>query len=156
MVSLYLFIYGDILLTLPGCYTCKLRKKKCDCSYTFIGTTNSQTCHTCNRHGITCHMTDPEWVDDPDRVRAHRDEQKRLLRLKRKSRDNSVSSGRTSRDRSATVRPTESSMHQNSVLHSIENGFLDHHPGSINGPSAPPRKGMAVRGGKGGFRRPRQ
>ncbi|KAF8851408.1 hypothetical protein BDZ45DRAFT_150850 [Acephala macrosclerotiorum] len=139
-----------------GCYTCKLRKKKCDCSYTFIGTTNSQTCHTCSRHGITCHTTEPEWVNDPDRVRAHLDEQKRLLKLKRKSRDDSVSSGRASRDRSATVRPTEFSMHQNSVLHSIENGFLDHHPGSINGPSASPSKGMAIRGGKGGFKRPRQ
>jgi hypothetical protein len=101
-------------------------------------------------------MTEPEWVDDPDRVRAHLDEQKRLLKLKRKSRDDSVSSGRTSRDRSDTVRPTEFSMNQNSVLHSIENRFLDHHPGSINGSSAPPRKGMAIRGGKGGFRPPRQ
>jgi hypothetical protein len=101
-------------------------------------------------------MNEPEWVDDPEQVKVHRDEQKRLLKLKRKSRDDSVSSRRASRDRSATVRPTEFSMHQNSVPHSTENSFLDHHQGSINGPSTPPRKMMAVRGGKGGFRHPRQ
>lgn len=101
-------------------------------------------------------MTEPEWFNDPDQVRAHLDEQKRLLKLKRKSRDDSVSSGRTSRDRSATVRPTELSMHQNSVLRSIENGFSETHPGSMSGLPAPPRNGMAVRGGKGGFRRSRQ
>jgi hypothetical protein len=101
-------------------------------------------------------MTGPEWMDDPDRVRAHINEQKRLLKLKRKARDDSVSSERISRDRSATVRPTEFSMNQNSVLHSIENGFLDHHQGSMNEPSVPPRKGMAARGGKAGFKRPKQ
>jgi hypothetical protein len=84
------------------------------------------------------------------------DEQKRLLRRKRKSRDDSASSERTSRDRSATVRPTEFSMHQNSVLRSIENEFTDHYRGSMDGQSASPRKGMAIRGGRGGFKRPRQ
>jgi hypothetical protein len=98
-------------------------------------------------------MTEPEW--DPEQKRAYIEEQKRLLKLKRKSRDDSVSSGRTSRDRSATLRPTELSMHQNSVLRSIENGFSDHHPAFMMGSSGP-RKGMATRGGKGGFRRPRQ
>jgi hypothetical protein len=100
-------------------------------------------------------MTEPEWANDPEQKKAHVEEQKRLLKLKRKARDDSVSSGRTSRDRSATLRPTELSMHQNSVLRSIENGFSDNHPGSMLGPPGP-RKGMATRGGKGGFRHPRR
>jgi hypothetical protein len=156
MVSPYLLTLGNVWLTLPGCFTCKQRKKKCDCSFSFIGTTGSQTCNTCNHHGITCYMTEPDWANNPEQRRAYIDEQKRLLRLKRKSRDDSVSSERTSRDRSATVRPTEFSMHQNSVLSSIENEFTDHHQGSRDGPPVSPRKGMAIRGGRGGFKRPRQ
>ncbi|PMD29102.1 hypothetical protein L207DRAFT_263481 [Hyaloscypha variabilis F] len=139
-----------------GCFTCKQRKKKCDCSYSVVATTGSQTCSTCKHHGITCYVTEPDWFNDSERRKAHLEEQKRRLRLKRKSRDESVSSGRTSRDRSATIRPTELSMHQSSVLRSIENEFSEHHTGSMNRPPAHPRKGMAIRGGRGGRGRPRQ
>jgi hypothetical protein len=124
MVSLYLLVYWEYELTLPGCHTCKIqRKKKCDCVYTFIGATNSQTCNTCKQHSITCHITEPEWWNDQDRVEAHLEEQKKHLKLKRKSRDRSISSRQTSRGRSATVRSNELSMHRSSVLQSIENGF---------------------------------
>lgn len=141
---------------LSGCFTCKLRKKKCDCVYTSSEATNSQTCQTCIHHGIPCHMTEPEWWDNPEQAKAHLDEQKRLLKQKRKSRDDSVSSGRTSRDRSATIRPTEFSMRPNSVLNSIENEILGGYTSSLNAASVTPRKGMAFRGGRGVLRRSRQ
>jgi hypothetical protein len=110
-------------LQVLGCYTCKDHKKKCDCIYTFYDNTTSQSCNSCSKLGIACHLTKPdEWANDPAQAKAQQDERKRLVRLKRKSREESDSSGRASRDRSVTVRP-DFSMHHSSVYRSIEKGF---------------------------------
>ena len=149
--------YQDkIGLRIPGCYTCKrLRKKKCDCCYTFDETTGTQKCNTCTKHGIDCYLTEPAWASDPEQAKAHQDERKRQVKLKRKARDESISSGRTSRDRSATLRPAEFPVHQSSLVRSIETGFSDHYSSSMTRQSVPLRKGMATFGGKGGFKYPR-
>ncbi|TVY50003.1 hypothetical protein LOCC1_G000105 [Lachnellula occidentalis] len=89
-----------------GCYTCKSRKKKCDGIYTLDGNTRAQKCNTCRYYAIACHASKPvEWVNDPEQAEAQKDERERLIKLKRKSREESDSSGRASRDRSATLRP---------------------------------------------------
>lgn len=89
-----------------GCYTCKSRKKKCDGIYTFDGNTRAQKCNTCRYYAINCHLSKPmEWINDPNKAEAQKDERERLIKLKRKSREESDSSGRASMDHSATRRP---------------------------------------------------
>jgi hypothetical protein len=72
-------------------------------------------------------MTQPEWSNDPEQLKAQQDERKRLVKLKRKSRDESDSPGRYSRDRSATTGAARlnQSVQQPSLYHSIEEDLYD-------------------------------
>ncbi|PMD33385.1 hypothetical protein L207DRAFT_535414 [Hyaloscypha variabilis F] len=103
-----------------GCYTCKDRKKKCDCVYNFDEVSGTQKCNTCRRVGIPCDMTAPDWAHDPVQREIQQRERKRLVKLgKRKasdeSRDESKSAtasassgpGFAFRDLSATLAPTD-------------------------------------------------
>lgn len=107
---------------MPGCFTCKDRKKKCDCLYALDETSGSHKCNTCIKHGIPCYMDQPTgWAADPEQKQAQRLERKRLVKLgKRKSREESDSSGIMSRDRSMTLVSQEPSVSHPAIYPSIE------------------------------------
>jgi len=137
-----------------GCYTCKVRKKKCDCTYIFDETSGTQKCNTCLRVGYHCDITEPDWAHDPVQRELQQRERRRLVKLgKRKSRDESESSGSASRDRSMTIVPD--SGRQPSIYRSIETPMEGLSSQLTTQP--PVRRGAftAIRGGKGGFKHPR-
>lgn len=101
-----------------GCYTCKLRKKKCDCKYTFNETTGATSCNACVRCRIDCHMTQPMW--DDAQLKAQLLEWKGQTRLgKRKVREEPDLSDTVPPDRPTTVNPAELSLNMGSHHHNI-------------------------------------
>lgn len=61
-----------------GCWTCRVRKKKCDEGYPI--------CSACNIRGITCHGygPKPDWIDGGDKEKAVVEEFKRRIKENRK------------------------------------------------------------------------
>ncbi len=131
---------------LPGCYTCKYRKKKCDCAYVFDETSGTQKCSTCLRVGIRCDTTEPDWARDSVQRESQQYERERSKLGKRKSRDESESSGTAARGRSTTIVVADYG-HQPASPHSMEK-----HIEQITQAPVPVRRGpfKAIRGGKGG------
>ena len=129
-----------------GCYTCKDRKKKCDCAYVFDETSGTQKCNKCLSWGIPCYTTEPQFKDAAER-KMHQQERKRLIKLgKRKSRDEPE----LSRDRSMTFGPEPANPQR--VYHSIETSAVGLGLRAVEESPAPVRRGTmtAIRGGKGG------
>jgi hypothetical protein len=63
-----------------GCWTCRVRKKKCDEAYPI--------CASCQMRGITCYGygPKPEWMDGSDKERRVVEEFKRLVKVNNKQR----------------------------------------------------------------------
>ncbi|KAI1870967.1 hypothetical protein JX265_006007 [Neoarthrinium moseri] len=59
-----------------GCWTCRLRRKKCD--------ERKPVCSTCGVLEITCHFSDkkPEWMDGGDREKQMADRLKAMVKVK--------------------------------------------------------------------------
>ena len=64
------------MATSPGCWTCRLRRKKCD--------RRQPICETCNGLRITCHFqpSKPEWMDGGERQDEMLQELKREVKQK--------------------------------------------------------------------------
>lgn len=56
-----------------GCFTCRLRRKKCDES--------KPSCKACNKLGVDCEYALPAWWTNPDRRRKHRDHIKNIIKI---------------------------------------------------------------------------
>ncbi|KAF4624696.1 hypothetical protein G7Y89_g13472 [Cudoniella acicularis] len=109
---------AQVLTATTGCYTCKARKKKCDCILTFDEATATSSCQECLRWNFECHMTDPPWAKNPSQLSENLLEWKQQISRKRKSAE-SDSPRTSSRDHSMTmVAPLESSSNQTLNMHS--------------------------------------
>ena len=74
------------MLTEAGCFTCKDRKKKCDCRCAYDQVTRTTKCATCRKLNIRCDLEQPpEWAANPMQEQAERLERKRLVGKSRKS-----------------------------------------------------------------------
>lgn len=104
-----------------GCFTCKDRKKKCDCIYAYDQVTRTTKCTACRKHNIRCDLEQPpEWLANPMQKQAEKLERKRLVRLgKRKSTAESDSSD-VVRHRSFTLPSEEDINSRPAVYPSIE------------------------------------
>ncbi|KAH0434702.1 hypothetical protein CcaCcLH18_05142 [Colletotrichum camelliae] len=60
-----------------GCYTCRLRRKKCD--------EGSPMCSACNHLGLTCEYKRPMWWSNNDARRKHKDDIKMIIKRKKLS-----------------------------------------------------------------------
>ena len=148
-----------------GCFTCKDRKKKCDCVYTYDQVSRTTKCSACMRHNIRCNLHQPEgWVVDQAQKEAEQLERKMRVKLgkrSRGSREESDSSGAFARDRSMTLPMQEEFTPSPGVYRSIErpsNPLPHQGPWHMSGTMADPvRRGTftATRGGKGGSKKPR-
>ena len=149
-----------------GCFTCKDRKKKCDCNYIYDQISRTTKCSTCMKHNIRCNLHQPvEWVVDPVQKEAEQLERKMQLKSRKRksrgSREESDSSDVFPRDRSMTLPLQEEFNSHPGVYSSIERSLnTQPHQGSwhIAEPLADSvRRGTftATRGGKGGSKKPR-
>ncbi|KAL0939020.1 uncharacterized protein CTRU02_205630 [Colletotrichum truncatum] len=60
-----------------GCYTCRLRRKKCD--------EGSPMCSACKHLGLTCEYKRPMWWSNNDARRKHKDDIKMIIKRKKLS-----------------------------------------------------------------------
>ncbi|KAF4461398.1 C6 zink-finger PRO1A [Fusarium albosuccineum] len=65
------------IVTFTGCYTCRLRRKKCD--------EGSPMCTACKHLGLQCEYKRPMWWSNNDMRRKHKDDIKMIIKRKKLS-----------------------------------------------------------------------
>src|SRR6478735_6737250 len=64
-------------MNLTGCYTCRLRRKKCD--------EGTPMCTACKHLGLACEYKRPMWWSNNDMRRKHKEDIKMIIKRKKLS-----------------------------------------------------------------------
>lgn len=65
-------ICAHSLITIPGCFTCRLRRKKCD--------EGKPKCKACKHLGLTCEYKRPMWWSNNDQRRKQKEDIKNIIK----------------------------------------------------------------------------